>query len=242
VIPKLLIFDLDDTLVDWEKRARYSREKVAHLFAGRLGGVAADWLEMMEARDVDFWSQVTRGELPHEELATTRMRHVLQRWGHNDDADLIAEACRLQVEAMVEQAYVDQEVHDLLGSLKERYSMYLLTNGLAEFQWLTLRDLTLEDYFDEILICSDLRCYKPDTAPFREALQRAQVDPADAWMIGNSWTDDVMPALELGMTTVWINASRRPSPNGQRPHFDIENVVELEQILRQRERAARIAS
>jgi HAD superfamily hydrolase (TIGR01549 family) len=241
VIPKLLIFDLDDTLVDWEKRARYAREQVTQLLAARLGGTAAEWLEIMEAREVDFWAQVTCGDLPHEELATTRMRHVFQRRGHDDD-DLIVEACHLQVEAMVEQAYVDQEVHDLLTSLKERYPMYLLTNGLAEFQWLTLRDLTLEGYFDEILICSDLRCYKPDTAPFLEALERAQVDPADAWMIGNSWTDDIMPALELGMTTVWINAERRPSPNGQRAHYDIENVVELEQILRQRERQARMAS
>ena len=45
---------------------------------------------------------------------------------------------------------------------------------------------------------------KPDLDFYREALQRADVQPQEAVMIGDTYLNDIAPALELGMRAIWI--------------------------------------
>ncbi len=235
--PRLLIFDLDDTIVDWSDRSHHAREVVAELLAQRTSYTATTWLEELVAPDTGLWQQVITSALPHEDLAATRMRGLLSRRGCHDEA-LVEEVCVRFREAMLERAHVDEDILQLLASLKQQYTVFLLTNGLAEFQWLTIRGLDLEDYFHQIFICSELRCYKPDTLPFREALRMADCTAEATWMIGDSWADDVVPALELGMTAVWVNPTRRPFPGKERPHYDVASILELPDLLCREEGAA----
>lgn len=230
----LLVFDLDDTLVDWSDRSRHARETVAHFLAEQSGGSPASWLDAILEPDGDLWHQVISGAMPHGELAATRMRRILASRGR-EEAELVEEAVRRYHAAMVERARIEQATLELLAELNRRYTVHLLTNGLAEFQWLTLRGLALEPYFDRIYICSDLRCYKPDPTVFRHVLGEAGARPEEAWMIGDSWQDDMVPALELGMTTAWVNPERQPVPGELRPHHDLASVLELGGLLLERE-------
>ncbi len=236
-VPSLLIFDLDDTLVDWSQRSQRAREAVAELLAQRTSFTTRSWLEALSEPDGGLWEQVITGALPHEELAASRMKRLLAQ-RECERPGLVEEACARYHEVMVEHARVDEAVLQLLAALKQRYTVHLLTNGLAEFQWLTLRGLQLEAYFDQIFICSDLRCYKPDTAPFRESLRVANCTAEQSWMIGDSWADDVIPALELGMVAVWVNPEQREVPDNAQPHFVVESVLALQDLLCQEEEEA----
>lgn len=50
---------------------------------------------------------------------------------------------------------------------------------------------------------------KPDPAIFRWALQEADCDPSEAVMVGDRIDNDIEPARELGMRTVWFHAPLR---------------------------------
>lgn len=59
-------------------------------------------------------------------------------------------------------------------------------------------------------LCSfELGMAKPDPAVFAEALIRADVPASEAVMVGDSYRDDIEPAVALGMETVWV-LSRPP--------------------------------
>jgi HAD superfamily hydrolase (TIGR01549 family) len=45
---------------------------------------------------------------------------------------------------------------------------------------------------------------KPDKDFFRQALDRLKVDPKEIVMIGDTYKNDILPAIELGMRTVWV--------------------------------------
>jgi FMN phosphatase YigB (HAD superfamily) len=45
---------------------------------------------------------------------------------------------------------------------------------------------------------------KPDTEFFLHALREADVRPSDAIMVGDTYKNDILPAIELGMKTVWV--------------------------------------
>jgi HAD superfamily hydrolase (TIGR01549 family) len=45
---------------------------------------------------------------------------------------------------------------------------------------------------------------KPDKEFFRKALDRLKVDPKEIVMIGDTYKNDILPAIELGMRTIWV--------------------------------------
>jgi FMN phosphatase YigB (HAD superfamily) len=45
---------------------------------------------------------------------------------------------------------------------------------------------------------------KPSKEFFRTALMGLKADPADVVMIGDTYKNDIRPAIELGMKTIWV--------------------------------------
>lgn len=45
---------------------------------------------------------------------------------------------------------------------------------------------------------------KPDPALFTSALVAAGIEPAEAVMVGDSYKEDIAPATDLGLATVWV--------------------------------------
>ena len=54
---------------------------------------------------------------------------------------------------------------------------------------------------------------KPDGAIFRCALERLDVAPGDAVMVGDSWDKDVIGATRMGIRAVWLNRFAEACPD-----------------------------
>jgi HAD superfamily hydrolase (TIGR01549 family) len=77
---------------------------------------------------------------------------------------------------------------------------------------------------------------KPDTAFFQGALTSLKVDPQEVVMIGDTYKNDIRPAIELGMKTIWVmhrpdkeRASLVEVLNGsaRRPDITLNSISEL---------------
>jgi FMN phosphatase YigB (HAD superfamily) len=78
---------------------------------------------------------------------------------------------------------------------------------------------------------------KPDKNFFREALRGLNAEPRDVVMIGDTYKNDILPAIELGMRTVWVlhrpekeRADLDAVTNGTAPRPDkmLGSIAELE--------------
>ena len=67
-----------------------------------------------------------------------------------------------------------------------------------------LRRWGLRDYFTVVASSAELGMEKPDPAIFRAALQMADCAPENAVMVGDRLFNDVVPAHDLGMKTIWV--------------------------------------
>lgn len=67
-----------------------------------------------------------------------------------------------------------------------------------------LRNWGILKYFSVILASAEEGVSKPDPEIFLRALKKASVDPENAVMIGDRIDNDIIPARQLGMQTVWI--------------------------------------
>ena len=62
----------------------------------------------------------------------------------------------------------------------------------------------LRDYFTVVVSSAEAGMEKPDPAIFQFALKEAQCPPEQAVMVGDRLCNDILPAHELGMQTIWV--------------------------------------
>jgi len=117
---------------------------------------------------------------------------------------------------------------------------YVFTNGCRDHAMRVLRRLELEALFDAIW---DIRAIdyrpKPDVDGYRRMLEQHVVTPSRAAMFEDA-ARNLVPAHELGMTTVWLkNGSvwskqgpEHPRPEAKHIHYEIEDLAQFLHTIR----------
>lgn len=116
----------------------------------------------------------------------------------------------------------DQVVRAAVG----RYRLGLLTNGPADIQRLKLDQTGLADCFGAVVISGQAGVGKPDPEAFRLVLAALGASPAEAVMVGDSWSRDVQGALGAGMRAMWL-AGDRPTPEAAPEVRVLSSISEL---------------
>lgn len=94
-------------------------------------------------------------------------------------------------------------VSNILKKLSQKYKIGIIANqpfGTAD----RLKEWNIYEYFDVICASAEEKCAKPNLKLFEIALAKADCAPENAVMIGDRIDNDIIPAGQLGMKTVWI--------------------------------------
>ncbi len=93
---------------------------------------------------------------------------------------------------------------------------------------------------DAIVLSCRSGSRKPDKANFELMVRELNIRPSECIMIGDTYTHDIQPALEIGMQAVWVLA--RPDResdsitkilNGKylAPSATVQNIADIKQII-----------
>ncbi len=132
-----------------------------------------------------------------------------------------------------ETLYAD--VDRVLRDLKSHgYKLGIIANqapGAAE----RLSNWGIADCFSVIASSSELGVAKPDPQIFEKAIAMAGCTATQAVMIGDRLDNDIIPAKQYGMQTVWIRqglAAYQPKELGDGyADYTIDNLSELKELL-----------
>ncbi|MFX1362896.1 MAG: HAD family hydrolase [Promethearchaeota archaeon] len=134
-------------------------------------------------------------------------------------------------------------VDSVLGKLKEKYRLGLITNTTTsreeDVRW-ALHKIGIVEYFDVIVTSVDAESRKPDERIFQIALDAIGVKATEAVMIGNRILRDVLGGNKMGMKTILFRWNERypdrvTSPQ-ERPTRIIESLKDLPKVLEELER------
>lgn len=179
----MVVFDIGSTLIDG---ARYGP-------ARRLG-------EMLDLKDP---------------AAIERLEHILFRTPAETPSDLArrisaalhldaSEACTRLWDAQLDEAYVLPGAREAVGRLRSAgVPRAYLSNIWPPFYECFRREFA-EEAGQPQFLSFQTGLMKPDPAFFRSALERLGAHPADVVMVGDTYSNDILPAIELGMRTVWV--------------------------------------
>lgn len=135
----------------------------------------------------------------------TAGREVAEQWGN------------AHAEAEVELYPGSKQVLEACSDVCE---VGLITNGPSEAQRPKMQSTGLTNAFDvEVYAADDLR-FKPDPAPFEQALQAIDAPPEATVHVGDSFEADIEGAQGVGMQSVWITNTTDTSEQPGVPRID----------------------
>ena len=231
-VPAAVLFDLDDTLIDFQYSRRCGLRAVRELLPG-LASVPLEELEL--AHDEQLHANYLRtldGSLSDDEARLERMRGICRRYGVLAEDRAVAEAAAAYAREQQSNPRPVPGVPELLEVLRGRVKIGVVTNGPSARQRDKLGLLDIRPGgLDALAISEEVGAVKPDPAIFQAALGKMGVPPEQAAMVGDSWENDVLGALGTGMAAVWLNRYRRPCP-GPGLAVEIRALEPVGEILR----------
>ena len=174
-----------------------------------------------------------RGTNISQEAFAEKLQHYAAR---NQDAYKMCLQCfslpKAPWRSDLEQLY--PAVPTLLQQLSRRYSLGIIANQNAGLE-ARLEQWEIQSYFDVVISSHEIGASKPEPAIFAAALTAAKCSPEKACMIGDRLDNDILPAQQLGMRTIWVRqglgGSGNPTLLERAPDAIIERIDALPAAL-----------
>ncbi len=197
-----ILFDLDDTLVNWRQAEMGAIGDLARDHFVPRGfsemQVRATYADVMAA-NIQSWKELRRWWYISE-----RLQLLSERLGTTDDLPGAALATSFSRDVTARLALLDGALPALRAARQGGRKTAVLTNGRGETQRPKLVRFGLDREVDFVGITGDLGAWKPDAEAFHKVLAALGVEPQRATMVGDSVDFDLIPARALGMQTVLV--------------------------------------
>jgi putative hydrolase of the HAD superfamily len=123
----------------------------------------------------------------------------------------------------------------ILSRLAGRFRLGVVTNSYGNAD-LVLSEAGIRPYLAAVLDSKVVGLSKPDPAIFSLALNLLGLPPEAVAFVGDSYNQDIRPAQEAGLTTIWLrnDAMSAPLPPDFTPaaaDYQIHSLPELERLL-----------
>ncbi len=121
----------------------------------------------------------------------------------------------------------------LMELMKRGIKLAVLSDAPRLQAWLRLCQLNLHNIFDIVITFEDTNKRKPAPEPFRLALQKLQVEPEQAIMVGDWAERDIYGAKLLRMRTVFARYGDRFGTENSGADYEVDDIIHLLDIVDQ---------
>ena len=110
------------------------------------------------------------------------------------------------------EAVIFEGVMETLRALAERCSLGLISNGRSEGQRKKLSSTGIARFFDAVVISEEVGVKKPNPLIFEACLEALRIYPNEAAYVGDNPSNDIEPAMNLGMKAIWLKNDQFDPP------------------------------
>jgi len=220
--PKLILFDLSDTLID-----------TRNFFRGRNIKINKKILELFEIKK-------TEEEILNALKASYRMTEKLwkrelsffqilcQNLGVKVSKSRAVRMDNLFRKEFLESVRLKSSVQYVLSNLKRRGFIIAIISNYDEKTIIELlRHFRIRKYFSFIIGIDTTGLEKAKLKPFIYALEKTKIEPCEALMVGDDERQDIIPAKRLGMKTIKIKLKELEESSADLIIEDLKDLVDL---------------
>ena len=221
---KAVIFDLDNTLLDFMKMKEYA---VKAAIAGMIeAGLDIDneesYKTIVSIYEEEGWEnqqifnyflERTVGEVNNKYLAAAIVAYRRAR-----EANLLL--------------YPNVN-HTLVELMKTGIKLAVVSDAPSREAWMRIYYLNLHHHFDIVLTFDDTNARKPSPIPFQMALKELKTEPSETLMVGDWPERDIKGAGQLGMKTAFAKYGSTEDIIDSGADYDLDSLSEIIDIIKQ---------
>ena len=224
---KNILFDLDDTLLDFTKSEKKALQQVFHAYDIPY---TAEHIAKYKQINHELWVQFESGEIERQTIFEQRFPQFLKIYGYHVTGTAVDEQYR---QHLMDGHDVIDGAEALLESLQGTHRLYAVTNGLKEMQHKRLSESGLNKYFEKIFISEEVGAKKPEAAFFDFVFEQiADFKKEETIIVGDMLHADILGGFNAGIDTVWVNNKNFKLYVDVTPTYEIQHVDELYKILK----------
>ena len=223
---RYVLFDVDDTLLDFGKAEAAAIRKTFE----RIGiPVTDELIRRYSEINAQQWSRFEKGEITREKLLTERFDILFSELGINVPSEMAQASYEYLLG--IGHYFVDG-AEELLEALKDKYELYIVSNGNASVQDRRLNSAGIIPYFKDIFISERVGFNKPSAEFFDACFEHIPGFEKDkAVIVGDRLSSDILGGINAGVKTCWFNP-RGDAPDPDIPaDYEIKHLSELPALL-----------
>lgn len=220
---KAVVFDLDNTLVDFMTMKKLSIE--AAVSAMIDSGLPVNREEAYRIIDEIYKEQ----GIEYQQVFDTFLLKVLNRIDYKILSAGIVAYRRAREAALIPYPHVYSTLNQLL---KLGLKLGILSDAPIKEAYLRLAYMNFHHIFDAIVTFDETGQRKPSPVPFNVILQKLNVKPEESLMVGDWVERDIIGASNIGMKTVFAKYGDTFNTEKHNAQYEINDIAELIDIIK----------
>lgn len=225
---KVLLWDIDGTVLDFLASERYAVKKCFEIFG--IGECSDEMVDRYSLINKKYWTLLEAGKITKPDVLRMRFEEFFSFEGI-DFTNIDAFNKEYQVK-LGDKIFFNDDSFELIKRLSNKFKQFAVTNGTAAAQERKLRVSGLEEILDGVFI-SDKIGYEKPTAEFFDVVLSSigNYGKDEIMIIGDSLTSDIQGGNNAGILCCRYNPEGAENNKNLRIDLEVKNLNELEEKL-----------
>ena len=227
---KIIIFDLDNTLIDFDACESYALEYAFNLMNVPIN---LELINDFSKIDRKLWNTGSYNsvKVSSDKIPLKRFEILFSK--HNIINVDVSKVNDLFMEGFSKAIYPYEESESILEYLTNKgYVITVATNGLMKLQYPRIVNSSLGKYITQIVASEEVSYNKPNPSIFNKILEDNNFLPKQAIVIGDSLSNDIQGAINAKVKSIWFNSKMEKTISDEiLPDYIISTLLELRDIL-----------
>jgi len=218
---KAVIFDLDNTLIDFMTMKRISCDAAVNAMIG--AGLKIN----KEKATKELFLLYDKHGLEDKLIFQKFLKKVAKKI----DYEILASG--IVAYRRVRGGFLEPYTHvaHVLFELKRRGIKLAIVSDAPRLKaWIRLVSMKINHLFDVVVCFEDTKELKPSTKPFKVAFKKLGVHPSECLMVGDRPERDIEGAKKLGMSTCFAKYGNLKTKSSD-ADYEISDIKELVEIV-----------
>ncbi len=200
---KHLLFDLDNTLLDFNKSSHLAFADLMEHFNIES---SKNLYEIYSPINAKFWHYFEKQKVSAQDLNTGRFKEFLYKIDIKLDENELADK---YLDLLVHHSSWINGAEKLIKAYAKTHELHIITNGLSKPQHLRLEKHDMKQYFKNIFISEEINVSKPHELYFEKVHQTLNKVPKnEVLVIGDNPNSDIKGGHNFGFDTCWYDYRR----------------------------------
>lgn len=232
---KYIIFDVDDTLLDFGCAFHIAQKEIAD----RLNvEYTKEYCTLSETLGWKAWKEAGLDNTNLKDVQENyhiyyyryleqHYRELIEAYDAEVSVDELVDAYVKSVSST--RVLMEENTLEVYKALSQKYKLVLATNGIERIQRERIEAFLPFTY--KTFISENMKIIKPAKEFFRYIIRALNCEPGECLMVGDSISNDIMGALDAGMDVCYYNIKGKEIPKEIQVDYEITGIGELLDIL-----------